>query len=326
MKIQPLNPLSNPAHRLRLAVLGMGLLLVVGTAGYQLLGGPEWTLADSFFMTLITISTVGYGETHPLTPAGRLFTAGLILCGLFLVAFSTASFLEFVVEGRLVRYFGRRRLERQIAALDGHWIICGYGRIGHLVGRELRGAKRAPPFVIIERDAERVAACEEDGVLYLLGDATHEETLEAAGIRRAKGLVSLVASDAENVFICLTARGVAPRLQIIARAIEERSEGKLRRAGANKVISPYRMGGHRVSQSILRPNVESLLDLAFTHHELDFELEEVLLDPDSVLVGLKLSHSPIRSELDLIVIAIKRAAGETLFNPRSDTVLQGGTP
>lgn len=313
--------LSNPVHRLRLAIIALPTLLAVGTLGYTLLGMHPF---DAFYMTLITISTVGYAEIGGnLGFAGRLFTTGLIGCGIFLVAFTTASFIESIVEGGLVSYFGRRRVAQQISELKDHWIICGFGRMGAMVVNDMRNSQQPIPLVVIDRDRERLNDCHELEIPYLDGDATDEETLERAGIERAYGLVSVVASDAENVFICLTAREMKADLVIIARALEERSEVKLRRAGADKVVSPYIVGGHRLAQAVLQPAVAEFLEFA-AGHDLSLELQQALIKKGSSLIGLELRNSGLRSELDLIVLAIRRADGTQLFNPNATTVLNEG--
>jgi len=313
--------LEDPVQRLRLAVVLLVVLAIAGTVGYHWIAGLDWF--DAFYMTLITVSTVGFSEIGDLNFPGRVFTAFLIMGGIFLVTFSVGSFLETIVEGELAQFFGRRRLEQRISALDEHWIICGYGRMGEQVTREMNMAKRPVPFVVIDTDLERVLACEEAGHLYVQADATDEECLERAGIQRARGLVSLVASDAENVFICLTARQIAPHLKIVARSLETRSEAKLRQAGADKVISPYNVGGHRLSQAVLQPVVAEFLEFAASH-DLQLELEQSEIRRGSALVGLALRDSGLRNELDLIVLAIRRADGGMLFNPGADTVLEAG--
>jgi voltage-gated potassium channel len=299
----------------------LSALLGLGTLGYRLQG---WTLLEGFYMTLITVSTVGFSEVHPMTTTSRLFTSGLILTGVVLLGFTTASLVETVVEGRLTERLGRRRMQRQIAKLKDHWIICGYGRIGQQVISELAADKRELGFVVLELDPERCQLCEQRGHIYLQEDATHEQTLEMAGIERARGLVSLVASDAENVFICLTARAMQPELQIIARCLEDRSEAKLRRAGANKVFAPYQIGGLQISQSILRPSVANFIEFT-THRQFQgLELEEVEIQETSSLVGQSLKQSPIRSEFNLIVLAIHPRGGSMRFNPGPDIPMAAG--
>ena len=319
---RPRNDGLAPQARLRLALGLLLLLVLVGTLGYWALE-ENFTIFDGFYQTVITVSTVGFTEIHPLSTPGRVFTTLIIISGLVLVAFATGSFIESVISGELGRYLGRRRLEKQIKALEGHWIICGYGRMGEYVAQELIDSKRQPAFVVIERDPERLQAAEHSGYLYLPGDATHEELLEEAGIERAAGLVSLVETDAMNVFICLTASQMNPELTIIARALEEASIKKLRRAGATKVIAPYHVGGLRLSQAILRPAVQDFLDFAMGR-ELEIDMEQIRIREGSPLAGLSLRRSPIRTELDLILVAVKRKDGAMLFNPSADTVLREG--
>jgi voltage-gated potassium channel len=314
--------LGDPANRLKLAAGSLCGLMVVGTVGYRLIE-PGYTVFDGFYMTLITVSTVGFTEVHEMSQGGRIFTSALILVGMVLVAFAIGSFLESVVEGELAEFLGRRRVTREIENLQDHWIICGFGRMGAYVAHELMDSKRKPGFVILELNEERRLAAEVEGFLTLNGDATLDETLQEAGIERACGLVSLVRTDAENVFICLTARQLNPRLRIIARALEETSENKLLRAGADKVIAPYYVGGLRLSQAILRPAVQDFIDFAMGR-DLEINMEEIFISHGSPLVGTALKDSPIRTELDLILVAVKRAEGKMLFNPAATTVIMDG--
>lgn len=314
--------LSTPEARLRLALAGLVALVIAGTLGYYTLE-ENFTLFDSFYQVVITISTVGFAEIHELSMPGRALTTVLIIAGLVLVAFATGSFLESVIEGGLGRYLGRRRLERKIKTLNGHWIICGYGRMGEHVAQELLTSKRSPAFVVVEADPERTRLCDHADYLYVQGDATTEEMLLEAGIDRARGLVSLIATDAMNVFICLTASQMNPKLRIIARSAEDGSEKKLLRAGATKVIAPYHVGGMRLSQAILRPAVQDFLDFTMGP-DLEIELEELRISAGSSLVGLSLRLSPIRTELNLILVAIRSADETMTFNPSADTVLREG--
>ncbi|MEZ6184629.1 MAG: NAD-binding protein [Planctomycetota bacterium] len=308
--------------RLRLSVAGLAILHLSGTIALKLVA-DDYTWFDAFYMCLITISTVGFHEIGELSVAGRLVTSFLIMGGLFLVAAATGSFIESIVEGNLAQHFGRRRLDRQIAQLKDHWIICGYGRLGQFVVRELLLGSKAPSFVVIDNSEDRVRLLEDEGLLYILGDATQDEVLAAAGIDRARGILVLVDTDAENVFICLSARSTNPSLRIVAGAHDEHSEAKLKRAGANKVISPYKLGGSRLSLAITRPSVQDFLDFA-QGQELEVMLEELQLEETSSLAGVKLRDSPLRTNLNLIVLAVKRRDGPMLFNPGGDTTLEGG--
>lgn len=313
---------ADPGQKLKLAAGSLAGLLGVGTVGYRLIE-PGFSVFDSFYMTLITVSTVGFSEVRTLSLGGRIWTSVLIVAGVVLVAFAVGAFLESIVEGELAEFLGRRRVTREISNLNDHWIICGFGRMGAYVAQELTESKRRPGFVVVEVNEERLRSAEIEGYLTLYGDATLDETLEAAGIERARGLVSLVATDAENVFICLTARQLSPTLRIIARALDENSENKLLRAGANKVIAPYYVGGLRLSQAILRPAVQDFIDFAMGR-ELEIDMEEVTLSRDSPLAGHELKDSPIRTELDLILVAVKREDGTMLFNPAATTKLLSG--
>ena len=313
---------GDPSQKLKLAFGSLAGLLGVGTIGYRLIE-PQFSWFDAFYMTLITISTVGFTEVHQLDFSGRVWTSALIMTGVVLVAFAVGAFLELIVEGELAEFLGRRRVTREIKNLSNHWIICGFGRMGAYVASELVHSKRRPGFVVVEMNEDRLRAADVDGYLTLYGDATQDETLHAAGIDRARGLVSLVATDAENVFICLTARQLSPTLRIIARALDENSENKLLRAGANKVIAPYYVGGLRLSQAILRPAVQDFIDFAMGR-QLEIDMEEITLAAHAPLAGIQLKDSPIRTELDLILVAVKRQDGTMLFNPAATTTLLAG--
>lgn len=310
---------------LKRALIGLALLLIIillGTLGYMLVEG--WGFFDSLYMTVITLTTVGYGEVHPLTRVGRSFTIGLIFLGMGLMLYVVGYIAQVIVEGQLREVLERRRLEKEIHKLKNHFIICGYGRIGGVIARELRQAKI--PLVIIEDRPETIAHLERASYLYVVGDATQEEVLEMAGVHQARGLVAVVSSDADNVYIILTARTLNPDLLIVARAGEEGSEQKLLRAGADKVISPYVIGGCRMAQTILRPTVVNFIDIAMMGGAMDLALEEIPVGGTSEIVGLSLKDSGIRQKLELIIVAIKRADGQMIFNPKPDTqILLGDT-
>lgn len=317
----PQRPLAY-SNTLRIGLVGLATLLLVGTIGYPLLD-PEFSVLDGFYLTLITITTVGFGEIHQLDAPGRVFTSGIIVTGVILVAVTIRGLIESIVEGELANYFGRRRLERQISALQDHWIICGYGRIGRSAALELHHAKRPPAIVVVDSSDERIQECERDGFLYILGDATQEEVLEQAGIRRAAGILVVVRTAADNVYICLTARELHEELRIVSRAVEEKSEARLRRAGANMVVSPYHLGGLHLARAVLRPALSSFLDVV-VGHDLHIELEEIEIPAGSAFIGCRLRDTPIRSEHDVIVLAVRRKSGEFQFNPGADTTLEEG--
>ena len=296
------------------------LVVVGGTSGYMLIEG--WDLHDSLFMTITTVATVGYGEVHPLSRVGELFSMALILVGVGSVLYFLTMITQWVVEGKLRQVMGRRSLERKIRSLKDHYIICGYGRIGAQVADML--AEKHVDLVVIDNSDEATRRLEAAGIHYVLGSATEDESLLAAGIDRARGLVATVSSDADNVYIVLTAKGMRPDLFIIARATEPGSERKLKRAGADKVVSPYFIGARRIAQTVLRPSVADFVDLTFHGSDLALQMEELAVGQENALVGVSLKESGLRQKLDLIILAIKKSDGRMLFNPPADTVIDRG--
>lgn len=232
-----------PVRNLRVSLLILVLTLGLGTAGYIVLEG--WDFLDALYMTVITLATVGYKEVHDLSTNGKIFTIGLILFGVATIAYAFGSLLQLMVEGQILRILGRRKLEKRINQLEGHYIVCGYGRIGALVSQEF--LSRPVAFIVVERDPVICERLAKEKILFVQGDATDDDTLIKAGILRAKGLITAVTSESANVYITLTARGLNPDLFILARSVEEGSEIKLKRAGATKVISPYRIGANRMA-------------------------------------------------------------------------------
>jgi len=310
----------NPTRNLRISLIFLIGLLLIGTIGYMLI--EQWSLIDSIYMTVITVSTVGFKEVFDLSPAGRLFTVALIIFGVSFIAYAAGSIVQFMVEGQLRSILGRKKLEKQIAKLKNHYIICGYGRIGTHICRELEA--KPVPFVVVENEPHKTDRLNREWILYVEGDATVDETLIKAGIRSAKGLVTAVTSDTANVYITLTARGLNPDLFILARASEESSETKLKRAGATKVISPYVMGAARMAQAILRPSVVDFIEIATAGKNYELQLEESRVTADSALVGKTLITSGIRRDLGIIIVGIKKDAGQMLFNPAPDTTIESG--
>ncbi|MBW2108244.1 MAG: potassium channel protein [Deltaproteobacteria bacterium] len=274
-------------------------------------------------MTVITLSTVGYREVHTITPAGRVFTMILILTGVGFVFYLMGSIIQFMMEGSIREILGRRKLEKGIRKQKGHYIICGYGRVGASICDTLSSYKPVA-FVVIDRDPQRIEKIEERGFHHVQGEATDEENLIKAGVERARGLVAVLKTDSDNVYVTLTARHLNPDLFIIARAGEEKSEKKLLSAGADKVVSPYRMGAHRIAQMISRPAVTDFLDLTTMAEGHNILMEEVAVDPSSDLIGVALQDSGIRQKLNLIIVGVKKPGGDMLFNPSSQTTLEGG--
>ncbi|MCK4501581.1 MAG: potassium channel protein [Desulfuromonadales bacterium] len=290
-----------------------------GTVGYVVI--EDWNLFEALYMTIITLATVGYGEVHTLSHGGKIFTIFLIVFGVGTIAYTIGSMIQFMVEGQLRQLLGRKKVQKQIGRLKGHYIICGYGRIGRQICHEF--AAKPLPFIVVENDPEQCQSLEGDGHLYICGDATKDEVLEQAGIHQAKGLITVVTSDSANVFIILTARGINPELFIMARASEEGAEVKLMRAGASKVISPYTIGASRMAQAILRPLVVDFIDIAIGRDNIELQMEEISVAPESSLVGKNLIQSGIRQELGLIVVGIKHD-DHMMFNPAAKTIIEAG--
>lgn len=287
-------------------------------AGFHLIEGWPWF--DGFYMVVTTFTTIGYQEVHPLSHAGRIFNVGVILAGVSLVFLGIGSLTQALLEFELRSFFGRRRMERDISRLSDHYIICGAGRVGRSAAREL--ARKPVPFVIIEQNEAKAARHGSDW-LVMVGDATQEQTLREAQIARARGLVAATTTDATNLYIVLTARGLNPKLKIIARASEEDAEKHLVTAGADSVVSPYLFAGHRIAQSFLRPHVVSFLDTATTHLGMDLEIGEICVGRDSSFAGKTIETSRIRQDRGVIILAIKRESGMR-FNPSSDDRIEPG--
>ena len=295
-------------------------IFLFGTLGYMVIEG--WDVLDSVYMTIITLTTVGYGEVHDVSEVGRLFTIFLIFVGVAFCLYVAGSVVQFMVEGRIRTILGRRSLDRKIDRLKNHYIVCGYGRIGRILCNKL--AKKPIDLVVVEKDEELIPIMDKDGVLYVSGDATDETNLHRAGIDRAKGLIAVLAKDTENVFVVLTARQLSPNIYIFARASQNESKSKLFAAGANKVESPYDMGAISMAQRILRPTVTNFLDLAFAQKRKDIQMEEIPVADSSNLVNVMLKDSGIRQQFNLIIIAIKKPDDSMLFNPSFEAVIEAG--
>ena len=293
-------------------------LILIGTSGYVIIEG--WPVSDAIYMTIITLATVGYGEVHQVSGVGRIFTIFLIVSGVGYFMYVVGLLVQFLVEDRIRVILGRRKLDKQIARLKDHYIICGYGRIGRVLAHYL--TERYLNVVIIEKNKSRQAAMDEDGVLYLVGEATDENLLLRAGIKDAKALVTAVATDADNVFLTLIAKQLNPSLFIVARAIQNTAKRTLEAAGANKVISPYDLGARRMAHAILRPTVIKFLELAFADENTDIQVEEIQVRSTSQLLNVALKDSGIRQKLDLIILTIKKADGTMIFNPKADTRME----
>jgi voltage-gated potassium channel len=295
-------------------------LIGLGTFGYWSIEG--WAWFDALYMTVITLTTIGFGEVHALQPAGRAFTMALALGGIFVFFFTTAEVLRLIVSGELQRLLGRRRREKKMASLIEHVIVCGFGRMGRQICQEFSAAR--VPFVVVDQDAAALADFAVALGHPLAGDATSDEVLREAGIDRARAVVVAVASDADNVFITMSARLLNPTIPIIARADDASAVAKLQRAGATRVVSPYVIGGGRVAQAVLRPAVLDFIEVATRNEHLDLQIEEIALRPGGVFDGITLASSALRTRLGLIVVAVKQRNGHMIFNPPDATGLCGG--
>jgi len=310
----------DPVRHLKISMIVLMLLVSAGTAGYMTI--EHWRFLDALYMTVITLGTVGFKEVHDLSDSGKLFTMALIVVGVSVLGYIVGSLAQIMFEGQFQRIIGRKKVEKKIDALKGHYIICGFGRIGSLICKEFKA--NGLSFVVVEKEPETLEKLDDEGFLYLKGDATLDETLLKAGIKRAKGLISVVTSDTANVYITLTARGLNPDLYILARSGEEGSDIKLKRAGANKVVSPYFIGGTRMAQSILRPNVVDFIEIATGSEHMDLQMEEITIPPHSAFAGETLVSSGFRKEIGVIIVGIKKGHGKMVFNPHSQAKIEGG--
>lgn len=293
------------------------IIITLGTFGYHWLEG--WTLFDSFYMTIITLTTVGFEETHPLSSGGRMFTLFILVTGLGNMAYLISHFSQGVLQNMFKETMNRKKMDKKLNTLENHYIICGFGRVGSAVAKNLIEA--SIPVVVIDQGHDPDVILQELDCVVVIGDASHEENLIKAGIERAKGLVSAVHSEAENVFITLTARELNPKLYILARYEENSTQKKLLHAGANRVINPYRIGSERISQMILRPTVSNILEKATERGEFELNIEEFHVPKNSFLDQKTLIESQIRDHFNLIIIAIDHGDGDITFNPHPNQKL-----
>lgn len=304
---------------------GLGVLLFLavsaaGTIGYSLIEG--WSLWDSAFMTIITVSTVGYGYVHPLSRAGEVWTAFVLLGGVATLYYTAFVLMALVVDGGLHRGFAQRRFNRMLDQLTNHFIICGYGRIGSTIAEEFR--RQGVPHVVIDRDPDKVHGIIAGGGLAVEADASHEEVLKRVGLDRARGFIAAVSTDAENVYAVLTARVLRPDIFIIARISADDAESKLKRAGADRVISPYTLGAIQMAHTALRPAVVDFMRLATSSEHLDLSAEQIELAGHGALVGKSIREAELRQRYGVMVVAIRRREGHMEFNPSPDARLHGG--
>lgn len=291
-----------------------------GTLGYVFIEG--WGAWDAFYMTVTTVATVGYREVHPLSWAGQAFTLLLVFGGVGTALYVFSAIATVAVEGGWRRQFAQWRYTRMLDALSQHYVICGYGRIGAMIAEEFR--RQHTSFVIVDRNADRVKAAGDAGFLVIEGDASREETLKRAGIDRARGLVAAVGTDAENIYAVLTARVMNADLFVIARAESDDSSAKLKRAGADRVISPYRIGALQMAQTALRPAVVDFFEIATSSERLELSMEQVKIGHGSALEGHSLGDSSLRQRYSVVVVGMQRAGGRMEFNPSPETKMSAG--
>lgn len=312
--------LSLPRQRPFLfAILSVAIVIGLGALGYHLIEGWGWL--DSFYAATQTVTTVGYGDIHPVTRTGRVFTIFLMLGGVGTVLYLLTNIVQTIVQSELLESYQKRKRWRKMMQLSDHYIICGAGRVGSRVAGELERAGIA--FVVIEKAAAKVQRWMDAGHHVIVGDATLEATLRDAGVDRARGLAACLPDDADNVYVVLTARGMNSGLHIVARAVEEQAEPKLVRAGANRVIAPIIIGGHRMAQALTKPAVADFMD-SIAAENLNLGFEQCEISAPSIYSGKRLRDTNIRSELNSVVVAIRRFEGEMIYQPNGDVELKAG--
>jgi voltage-gated potassium channel len=307
-------------RRFLLIIVAILTTLTIGTLGFTFIAGyPPF---DAFYMSLTTMTTVGYGEIHPLSHAGRVFNSFLIVFGVTTIFIAIGAMTQTIIELEFGDAIGKRRNKRMIENLKDHYIICGFGRVGRGAASELLHA--GVPFVVVDIDPDRVERAMLAGMLAVAADSTHDQTLHMVGIERARGLVAALATDADNLFVLLSAKGLNPKIYVSTRAAEEGAEAKMRRAGADAVFAPYSMTGHRLAQSLLRPHVVQFLDFTTKDVGEDIAIEQVRVANSSEMVSRTIKDMQLRKEVGVIVMAIRKESGEMVFNPPAETAVQGG--
>ena len=311
----------SPAQRLILSVLALLAVVVVGTSGYMLIEKEQNpSVLEAAYMTVITISTVGFTEVWKLDPAGRAWTIGVIVFGIGTVSVAFTSLITLFVSGELRYIREKRKMTTTIKDMSGHAILCGYGRMGALATRQMR--ERGVSIVVVEKDQSLEESLIDAQLSHVIGDATDDEVLRKAGLATAMALVAVLPHDADNIYVTLTAHSLRPELSIIARAEQPATEAKLKRAGATRVICPQVMGATRIANVLTRPNVVDLVEMATKG--VDLEIDEYVVGEHSSFAGTTLRESALREKTGASVVAIKRADGETLFNPDPDASLETG--
>jgi voltage-gated potassium channel len=307
-------------RRIYYAAGAVAAALAIGTLGFVFIEGYPWF--DAFYMTVITLFTIGYGEIRTLSLAGRVFNTGLILFGGGVFLLAIGAFTQSIIELELNQFFGKRRVRNMVEKLKDHYIVCGYGRVGRGAADELKSA--GVPFVVIDNNDDRVERAMHQGLIAVAGDCTRDEALRDVGIDRAAGLIATLKTDADNLFLVLSARTLNSKLHITARVSEEEAESKMRRAGADAVFAPYTITGARMAQALLRPHVHQFIDFTTRNTGLDVGIEQVGVPAQSNFAGKTLEQTGFRRDLGIIVLAIKKSDGKMQFNPPADAPVSAG--
>lgn len=307
-------------RRLWVMAAAVTATLCVGTAGYVWIA--EFPLIDAVYMAIMTMTTVGYGEIHPLGRAGRIFNSVYMVGSVSVMLMVIGVMTEAIIEAQFQSVLDRRRARKMIESLRGHFLVCGFGRVGRGAARELKNS--GAQVVVVDRDEKRLEPAQRQGCLTVAGDATSDDALREAGIERAAGLVAALSTDADNLFVVMSARTLNPKLRIAARASDEATEKKLMRAGADTVLAPYRTAGAQLALSLMKPHVRQFLDFALASPDWDVRIEQVEVDAGSDLVGKSLAEARIRGEMQVVVLAIRRAGGALEFNPAAAAEIHAG--
>ena len=307
-----------PQQSLLRVVYAFAAIIVGGTGGYMAIEG--WSFLDALYMTVITITTVGYAEVHLLSTAGRIFTMFLVIGGVGGALYALTAIIQYIVEGNIRMTWGRRRMEAKIEKLKGHFILCGYGRVGQRIARTFK--EEGAPFVVIDSNPETIAQAEQAGYLHVLGDATSDEVLRKAGIGHARGLVAAIGSDVDNTYIALSARQLRPDLFIEARTSSEEAEKKLKKAGADRIISPYSIGARRMAMLALRPAVVDFIDTVTYRRGRELQMENIAVADTSLLVGITVKET--RQRTKAAILAISKKGGKLIANPPEEETIEAG--
>ncbi len=296
------------------------LIIFIGTFGYFII--EKWNILECLYMTVITVFTVGFKEVKPLTPLGKIFTIFIIFSGVSTAFYAFTKVAEIAFEGGIREFWRKRMKEKKLKTISNHYLVCGYGRMGQIVQERLE--MENIPHIVIENDREKLNILEGKNCLYIEGDATLEEVLIEAGIKRAKGLAALLSTDADNLYLVLTARQLNPSLYILSKALDEEGEKKILQIGANKVVSPYKLGGLKIAQGLIRPTLVDFVDLIIRRQELSLFMEEFIVSKQSKIVGFSLKEADIRKKSNVIVVAIRKPGKEICFNPDPETKIEVG--